>query len=101
VISQTKVAPSQYEQQIQKDAPRVVKYLKTAAAKRAVDLHPDIAEHLQRYVTGKADLLFHTANGTPHLYGNLEDRWLTPRLTKLGEFRVLRRCSMWRSAKSS
>jgi hypothetical protein len=27
--------------------------------------------------------LFHTANGTPHLYGNLEDRWLTPRLKKM------------------
>ena len=26
--------------------------------------------------------MFHTANGTPHLYGNLEDRWLTPRLVK-------------------
>jgi integrase len=72
------------EQQIQKDAPQVVKYLKTAAAKREVDLHPDIAEYLQRYAAGKSGLLFHTANGTPHLYGNLEDRWLTPRLTKMG-----------------
>ena len=72
------------EQQIQKDAPQVVKYLKTAAAKREVDLHPEIAEYLQRYAAGKSGLLFHTANGTPHLYGNLEDRWLTPRLTKLG-----------------
>jgi len=72
------------EQQIQKDAPQVVKYLKTAAAKREVDLHPDIAEYLQRYAAGKTRLLFRTANGTPHLYGNLEDRWLTPRLTKMG-----------------
>jgi integrase len=72
------------EQQIKKDAPQVVKYLKTAAAKREVDLHPDIAEYLQRYAAGKTGLLFHTANGTPHLYGNLEDRWLTPRLTKMG-----------------
>jgi len=72
------------EQQIQKDAPQVVKYLKTAAAKREVDLHLDVAEYLQRYAAGKTGLLFHTANGTPHLYGNLEDRWLTPRLTKLG-----------------
>jgi integrase len=72
------------EQQIQKDAPRVVKYLKTAAAKREVDLHPDIAEYLQRYAAGKTGLLFHTANGTPHLYGNLDDRWLTPRLAKMG-----------------
>jgi integrase len=72
------------EQQIQKDAPRVVKYLKTAAARREVDLHPDIAEYLQRYAAEKTGLLFHTANGTPHLYGNLEDRWLTPRLAKMG-----------------
>jgi integrase len=72
------------EQQIQKDAPVVVKYLKTAAAKRQVDLHPDIAEYLQRYSAGKTGLLFHTVNGTPHLYGNLEDRWLTPRLVKMG-----------------
>ena len=72
------------EQQVEKDSPRIVKYLKTAAAKRQVDLHPDIAEYLQRYAAAKPGLLFDTANGTPHLYGNLEDRWLTPRLTKMG-----------------
>jgi integrase len=70
------------EQQIKKDSPRIVKYLKTAAANRQIDLHPDIAEYLQRYSNGKTGLLFHTANGTPHLYANLEDRWLTPRLVK-------------------
>src|ERR1700741_4317820 len=73
------------EQQVEKDSLRIVKYLKTASAKRQVDLHPDIAEYLQRYRAGKAaGLLFNTANGTPHMYGNLEDRWLTPRLTKMG-----------------
>jgi integrase len=72
------------EQQVEKDSARIVKYLKTAAAKRQVDLHPDIAEYLQRYRAGKTGLLFHTANGKPHLYGNLEDRWLTPRLVKMG-----------------
>ncbi len=72
------------EQQIQKDAPLVVKYLKTAAAKREVDLHPDIAEYLQCFAAGNTGLLFNTANGTPHLYGNLEDRWLTPRLAQMG-----------------
>jgi hypothetical protein len=45
--------------------------------------HPDIAEYVQRY-TGKPGLLFHTANGTLHLYGHLEDRWLTPRLVRMG-----------------
>ncbi len=72
------------EQQVEKDSARIVKYLKTAAAKRQIDLHPDIAEYLQRYGAGKTGLLFHTANGKPHLYGNLEDRWLTPRLVKMG-----------------
>jgi integrase len=71
------------EQQVKKDAPEIVKSLKTDAAKRQVDLHPDIADYFQRYRTGKTGLLFHTAGGTPHLYGNLEDRWLTPRLKKL------------------
>ena len=50
------------EQQVEKDSAQVVKYLKTAAAKRHVDLHPDIAEYLQRYTAGKTGLLFHTAN---------------------------------------
>jgi integrase len=72
------------DQQVAKDAPRIVKYLKTPAARRQVDLHPDIAEYLHRYAAGKTGLLFHAANGTPHLYGNLEDHWLTPRLVKLG-----------------
>jgi integrase len=71
------------EQQVEKDSAKLVKYLKTAAAKRQVDLHHDIAEYLQRFTAGKSGLLFHTANGTPHLYGNLADRWLTPRLVKL------------------
>jgi integrase len=71
------------EQQVEKDSPKIVKFLKTTAAKRQVDLHPDVAEYLQRYRTGKTGLLFQTANGTPHLYGNLEDRWLTPRLKKM------------------
>jgi integrase len=72
------------EQQVKKDCPRIVKYLKSSAARREIDLHSDVAEFLQRYTTGKTGLLFHTANGTPHLYNNLEDRWLTPRLVKMG-----------------
>jgi integrase len=71
------------EQQVKKNSPRIVKYLKTSAARRQVDLHPDIAEYLRCYAAGKSGLLFHTANGTPHLYGNL-DRRLTPRLVKMG-----------------
>ena len=72
------------DQQVQKDAPVIAEHLKTDAARREVDLHPDIAEYLQQYAAGKRGLLFHTANGTPHLYANLEDRWLTPRLVKMG-----------------
>ena len=72
------------EQQVEKDAARIVQYLKTDAAKREIDLHPDIAEYLQTYMAVKTGLLFHTANGTPHLNGNLEDHWLTPRLIKKG-----------------
>jgi integrase len=72
------------EQQVAKDCPRIVGYLKTSAAKREIDLHPDIAEFLRRYRTDKSGLLFHTAKGTPRLYNNLEDRWFTPRLLQMG-----------------
>jgi len=72
------------EQQVEKDSPRLVKYLKTDAAHRQIDLHPDVAEFLQRHMAGKRGLLFQTRRNTPHLYGNLEDRWLTPRLAKMG-----------------
>lgn len=72
------------EQQVEKDCPRIVRYLKTSAAKREIDLHPDVEVFFQRYTSGKDGLLFHTAQGTPHLYNNLEDRWLTPRLAKMG-----------------
>lgn len=72
------------EQQVSKDCPRIVKYLKTSAAKREIDLHPDVAEFLRCYRTEKSGLLFHTARGTPRLYHNLEERWLTPRLLEMG-----------------
>jgi hypothetical protein len=61
-----------------------VSYLKTDAAKREIDLHPDVAEYLQRYMTGKNGLLFQTSSGTPHMYNNLNNRWLAPRLKKMG-----------------
>jgi integrase len=71
------------EQQVAKNRPQIVPYLKTDAAKREIDLHPDISGFFQNYTAGKSGLLFHTANNTPHLYGNLEERWLTPRLVKM------------------
>jgi integrase len=55
------------EQQVQKDSPRIVKYLKTAAAKRQVDLHSNIAEYLQRYAAGKSGLLFSTRRMARHI----------------------------------
>ena len=60
---------------------QVVKSLKAANGE---PVHPDVSEFLQRYMSGKIGLLFSTAKGTPHLYSNLEDRWLTPRLAKMG-----------------
>jgi len=72
------------DQQVEKDAPRIIQHLKTDASKREIDLHLDIAEYLREFTAGKTGLLFHTANGTPHLNGNLAERWLTPRLIKRG-----------------
>ena len=71
------------EQQVEKDRPQIVKYLNTNASKREIDLHPDVAEYLRQYIAAKSGLLFQTANGTPHLYGNLAERWFTPRLIKM------------------
>jgi hypothetical protein len=71
------------EQQVAKNSPRIVRYLKTNVAKREIDLHPEIAEYLRRFTAARTGLFFRTRNGTPHLYGNLEDRWLTPRLAEM------------------
>jgi hypothetical protein len=65
------------------DGNRIVRYLKTNASKRQIDLHPDVAEYLRYYTTGKSGLLFSTGNNTPHLYGNLGEHWLTPRLIEM------------------
>ncbi len=67
-------------QQVDRDRPRIVEYLKTDAGSREVDLSPDIAEFLRVFNDGKDGLLFRTRNGTPYLHNNLEQRWLTPRL---------------------
>jgi integrase len=72
------------EQQVMKDCPKIKKKLKTDASKREVDLHPDVAAYLGKFVAGKSGLLLHTSEGTPYLYGNLADDWLDPRLAKLG-----------------
>jgi hypothetical protein len=48
------------EQQVEKDASPIVRLLKTEAAKREIDLHPDMAEYLRKYMAGKTGLLFRT-----------------------------------------
>lgn len=71
------------EQQVDKDNPQIIPHLKTDASYRQVDLHPDVAAYLQKFVAGKSGLILHTANNTPYLYGNLAEDWLDPLLTKL------------------
>jgi integrase len=61
------------EQQVDKDCPRIVPYVKTDFSYREIDLHPDIAAYLRKFVSHKTGLIFRTSNGTPHLYANLED----------------------------
>jgi len=60
-----------------------VLYLKASASKREIDLNPDVAEYLRQYTAGKFGLLFQTASVTPHLYGNIDESWLKPRLVKM------------------
>jgi integrase len=72
------------EQQVDKDHPVIVPYVKTEASYREIDLHPSVADCLRPYVARKAGLVFHTGRNTPHLYGNLEKRWLDPILIALG-----------------
>jgi integrase len=72
------------QQQVDRETPRIVSYLKTEAASRQIDLCPNVAEYLRTFIDGKDGLLFQTRNGTPYLHNNLEQRWLTPRLRAMG-----------------
>jgi len=67
-------------QQVHREKPLIVSYLKTDAVYREIDLHPEVAEYLRVFICGKDGLLFKTRNGTPHLHNNIEERWLTERL---------------------
>jgi integrase len=71
------------EQQVDRNCPRIVPYVKTDASYRQIDLHPDIVNYLLPYVSRKTGLIFHTKNHTPYLYGNLAEDWLDPLLAKL------------------
>jgi integrase len=72
------------QQQVDRDTPRIVNYVKTDAGFREVDLSQNIAEYLQAFIDSKGGLLFKTRNGTPHLHSSLEARWLTERLKVMG-----------------
>lgn len=74
----------QIRQQVARDKPRVVPYLKTDAAARDVDLNSETAEYLRKYIGNRTGLLFKTRNNTPYLHNAIEARWLTPRLLKMG-----------------
>jgi integrase len=74
----------QVRQQVDRDHPRIVKYLKTDAGSREVDLSVEAAEYLRKYIGKTTGLLFKTRNNTPYLHNALEERWLTPRLVAMG-----------------
>jgi integrase len=74
----------QVYQQVDRDHPRIVKYVKTDAGFREVDLCTTVGEYLQAFINRKDGLLFRTRNGTPYLHNSLERRWLTPRLEAMG-----------------
>jgi integrase len=71
-------------QQVDRDHPRIVNYVKTDAGFREVELCTAVGEYLQAFINLKDGLLFETRNGTPYLHNNLEQRWLTPRLEAMG-----------------
>jgi integrase len=72
------------QQQVDRDTPRIVSYLKTDAAYRQVDLSTEVAEYLLAFINGREGLLFKTRNGTPYLHNSLESRWLTERPKAMG-----------------
>jgi integrase len=73
----------QVRQQVHREKPLIVSYLKTDAAYRDIDLHREVAEYLRVFICGRDGLLFKTRNGTPHLHNNIEERGLTERLKAL------------------
>jgi integrase len=71
-------------QQVDRDTPRIVEYLKTDAAFREIDVSEEVAEYLRAFLAGKEGLLLKTRNGTPYLHNSLKVRWLVPRLKAMG-----------------
>jgi integrase len=71
-------------QQVDRDTPRIVQYLKTDAAYREIDVTEEVAVYLRTFLKQKEGLLFKTRNDTPYLHNSLKVRWLLPRLTAMG-----------------
>jgi integrase len=64
---------------------KIVEYLKTEAAHRVVDLCPEAAEYLRKFVGDRNGPLFPSRNSTtPVSYRNFLKRHLTPSMKKLG-----------------
>ncbi|HEY6338471.1 MAG TPA: site-specific integrase [Candidatus Sulfotelmatobacter sp.] len=64
---------------------KIVSFLKTDAAYRDVDLCPEVAELLKKYIGNRHGLLFPSETGkTPMSYANVRNRSLHPKLVKLG-----------------
>jgi len=63
---------------------RIVEYLKTGAAWREIDLCPELAALLLKYIGDRKGLLFPSKTGqTPMAYANIRRRWLHPKLKTL------------------
>jgi integrase len=53
---------------------------KTKSASREVDVDENVGKFVLAYIEGKYGLLFKTRKGTPHLQGNIRQRWLVEHL---------------------
>ncbi|MGD0964787.1 MAG: hypothetical protein ABSA57_12915 [Candidatus Acidiferrales bacterium] len=71
-------------QQVDRDTPGIVEYLKTDAAYRESRVSEKVAKYPRPFVEHKDGLLLQTRNGTPYLHNCLEDHWLTKRLQPKG-----------------
>ena len=64
---------------------KIVQHLKTEAAYRVVDMCPEAAELLRKFIGDRSGLLFPSTNGTtPVSYHNLLKRHITPDFERLG-----------------
>lgn len=84
-------------QQREKHGNRVKGHLKTESGCRDVDIHPEAAEILRRFVGGRKDgFLFRTANGSMLDPGNVARDSLRPILKEMGRGQVGTRFNIFR-----